>query len=62
MGHDGGVTSLNTHSGAQLRDELITLGRSHGLAAIGVCDADPFVETRLVLEQRRDQGRHGIHL
>ena len=56
MGHDGGVTSLNTHSGSQLRDELITLGRSHGLAAIGVCDAEPFVETRLVLEQRRDQG------
>ncbi|MTA74525.1 MAG: hypothetical protein F2942_07400, partial [Actinobacteria bacterium] len=50
------MTIPNPQSGSLLRDELIELGRSHGLAAMGVCDAEPFVETRLVLEQRRAQG------
>ncbi|MEI7886789.1 MAG: tRNA epoxyqueuosine(34) reductase QueG [Actinomycetes bacterium] len=40
----------------QLCEQLLAIGRAHGLAAIGVCDASPFVETRAILEQRRDQG------
>lgn len=40
----------------QLRDRLVDLGRSQGLAAVGVCDAAPFEDTRRILEQRRADG------
>lgn len=39
-----------------LRDELMALGRAAGLAAVGVCDASPFEDTRRILEARRDEG------
>jgi len=41
-----------------LRDALVALGRAQGLAAVGVCGAEPFESTRRILEQRRDQGLH----
>lgn len=37
-------------------EQLLELGRAHGLSAVGVCDASPFEQTRQVLEERRDQG------
>lgn len=43
-------------SKSQFCEQLIEMGRAHGLAAVGVCDASPFAETRQVLEQRREQG------
>lgn len=42
-----------------LRDRLVALGRAHGLAAVGVCDARPFDDARHALESRRDEGLHG---
>lgn len=42
-----------------LRSELLVVGRDAGLDAIGTCRAEPFDETRRVLEQRRDAGLHG---
>jgi epoxyqueuosine reductase len=40
-------------------DELAAIGRRAGLDAIGVAPADPFDETRLILERRRADGLHG---
>ncbi|MTA63979.1 MAG: hypothetical protein F2518_06520, partial [Actinobacteria bacterium] len=37
-------------------EQLLELGKAHGLSAVGVCDASPFEQTRQVLEERRDQG------
>ena len=42
-----------------LRDRLVDLARSHGLHAVGVCDAAPFEEARTALEERRSEGLHG---
>ena len=39
-----------------LRDRLVDLGRAHGLAEVGVCDASPFDAERRILEQRRNEG------
>lgn len=44
---------------ADLRDELVAIGRSAGLAEVGVCDAGPFDDVRRTLEERRDAGLHG---
>ena len=37
---------------------LLELGRQAGLAAVGVCRAEPFTETRVELERRKQQGLH----
>ena len=42
-----------------LRDRLVELGRTHGLDAVGVCDAEPFEAARTALEERRAEGLHG---
>jgi epoxyqueuosine reductase len=42
-----------------LRDRLVQLARSHGLDAVGVCDAAPFESARTALEERRAKGLHG---
>lgn len=41
------------------RDELRQTGLDAGLAAVGFTTADPFVETRLILEERKELGLHG---
>ena len=40
-------------------DELCAVGRRAGLAAVGVAGAEPFGETRAVLDERRAAGLHG---
>ncbi|HEV3265410.1 MAG TPA: tRNA epoxyqueuosine(34) reductase QueG [Acidimicrobiales bacterium] len=45
--------------GAELADELVAIGRSHGLAAVGVTDAEVFTETLRDLLDRRRQGLQG---
>lgn len=44
---------------APLVVELCRLGREAGLAAVGVASAEPFEDTRRVLEARKAEGRHG---
>ncbi|MDH3705910.1 MAG: tRNA epoxyqueuosine(34) reductase QueG [Acidimicrobiia bacterium] len=44
---------------AHYTDALLELGRQAGLAAVGVCRAEPFVETRVELERRKRLGLHG---
>jgi epoxyqueuosine reductase len=39
--------------------ELVALGRAHGLDAVGVAPAEPFGETRRILEERKAAGLHG---
>jgi epoxyqueuosine reductase len=39
--------------------ELIELGRSAGLDAVGVCTAEPFADVRRTLESRKAAGLHG---
>lgn len=39
--------------------DLVALGRSHGLDAVGVTAAEPFATTRRHLERRRSAGLHG---
>jgi len=46
-------------SGAELADELVAIGRGHGLAAVGVTSAEVFTETLNDLLDRRRQGLHG---
>ncbi len=41
---------------AALTDRVLVAGRDAGLAAVGITTADPFVETRVALEQRRAAG------
>jgi epoxyqueuosine reductase len=45
--------------GAELADELVAIGRSFGLAAVGVTDAEVFTETLHDLLDRRRQGLQG---
>ena len=40
-------------------ESLADIGRRAGLCAVGVCRADPFVETARVLHQRKRAGLHG---
>ncbi len=40
-------------------EALCRVGRRAGLDAVGVCSAEPFVDTRVELERRRDEGLHG---
>jgi len=56
VSQNGQVEPLTAEQNAKFCNQLLSLGKSQGLAAIGVCDASPFVQTRQVLEQRRDQG------
>ena len=42
-----------------LRASVLGAGRAAGLAAVGTCSAEPFLETRRVLEERRDAGLGG---
>ncbi|MEX0767045.1 MAG: tRNA epoxyqueuosine(34) reductase QueG [Microthrixaceae bacterium] len=56
MGQNGEVEPLSAQQNAEFCDQLLSLGRLHGLAAIGVCKASPFLKTRQVLEERRSQG------
>jgi epoxyqueuosine reductase len=48
-----------TVAGAELADELVAVGRSYGLAAVGVTDAEIFTETLQDLLDRRRQGLQG---
>ena len=44
---------------AALAHDVVELGVSAGLSAVGIADAAPFTETRATLEARRDAGLHG---
>ena len=46
-------------TGDRLKAEVLALGRSVGLDAVGVTGADPFPEVRAELERRRAEGLHG---
>ena len=46
-------------TGDTLKAEVLALGRSVGLDAVGVTGADPFPEVRVELERRRADGLHG---
>jgi epoxyqueuosine reductase len=41
-----------------LRDAAVSAGLAHGLTALGVCGAEPFEDTRRILEERRADGLH----
>lgn len=43
----------------RLTDDVLAVGRSAGLDAVGVAPAEPFVGTRQVLEERKSTGLHG---
>lgn len=53
-----GPESLTVAEGG-LRDAVLATGTAAGLDAVGVCDAEPFEDTRRVLEERRDRGLAG---
>jgi epoxyqueuosine reductase len=40
-------------------EELVALGRAHGLDAVGVASAEAFLDTRAHLEERKAAGLHG---
>lgn len=42
-----------------LSERVLSAGRDAGLAEVGICGAEPFEDTRRILEQRRDDGLHG---
>ncbi len=42
-----------------LRERVIARGRVNGLDAVGTCSAEPFLDARHALEDRREQGLHG---
>ncbi len=44
---------------AGLADRLLEVGRDAGLAAVGICDTEPFLEARQELFDRRDAGLAG---
>lgn len=44
---------------AALARSLLGIGADSGLAAVGIARAEPFEETRAILESRRDAGLHG---
>ena len=41
-----------------LRETVIEAGKNAGLLSVGVCTAEPFMETKHVLEERKAQGLH----
>lgn len=43
----------------QLRQQVLELGRRAGLDAVGVAPAEPFLRTRQVLDERKQEGLHG---
>ncbi|HVE47014.1 MAG TPA: tRNA epoxyqueuosine(34) reductase QueG [Acidimicrobiales bacterium] len=43
----------------QLTEQVLVLGRRAGLDAVGVAPADPFLPTRRVLQERKEEGLHG---
>ncbi len=49
-------TAAGPPEGSSLRDRVVAVGRSAGLVAVGVASADPFDDTRRILEERRGQG------
>jgi epoxyqueuosine reductase len=42
-----------------LSERVLRAGRDAGLAEVGICGAEPFDDTRRILEARRDDGLHG---
>lgn len=46
-------------SQASLSERVLRAGRDAGLAEVGICGAEPFDETRRILEERRAEGLHG---
>ena len=40
-------------------ETLIDIGRRAGLAAVGVCRAEPFTEMAETLRERKEDGLHG---
>ena len=40
-------------------DALVTIGRTAGLCAVGVCEAEPFSDVAEVLHERKQAGLHG---
>jgi len=56
------VTSDDRGPGPELRafgrlaDELRRIGRESGLDAVGICDSGPFVEARVAIDRRKEQG------
>lgn len=49
-------------SSQDLTEQVLRLGRTEGLDAVGVAKADPFLGTRLVLAERKQAGLHaGMH-
>ena len=43
----------------QLSQQVLALGRTEGLDAVGVASAEPFVRARQVLYERKQEGLHG---
>ena len=52
-------TSTSAQGMAALEGRLLAAGADAGLAAVGITSAEPFDDTRRVLEERRDAGLHG---
>lgn len=46
-------------SSTSLSERVLRAGRDAGLAEVGICGAEPFEDTRRILEERRDRGLHG---
>jgi epoxyqueuosine reductase len=53
------ATSTGAPTEEHLTATVLDLGRAAGLDAVGVAPADPFLDTRRHLEQRRAAGLHG---
>lgn len=50
---------MSDHGLSDLTPQLVSVGRGAGLAEVGVCSAEPFVEERRALRERREVGLHG---
>ena len=50
---------LNSNSGSDYFEKISDLAPELGLAAWGVTDAEPFVETRIEIERRKEKELHG---
>jgi epoxyqueuosine reductase len=46
-------------SSTSLSERVMRAGRDAGLAEVGICGAEPFEDTRRILEERRERGLHG---
>jgi epoxyqueuosine reductase len=49
-------TGLELTASSRLADELRRIGRAEGLDSVGICDADPFTETKQAIEERKREG------